>query len=131
MTMQFATNQALKNADERRTLADSLRSFIRMYNPHEAREDTVLFPAFRKVVSKNEFASIGEDFAERARELFGQDGFESIVDKVAEIEKKFGIYDLSKFTPRSDSTMNINRALAVLKNLAQLFDLCWSQIVQG
>src|SRR5690348_17871740 len=42
LTMQFATNQALKNPDDRAKLADSLRQFIRMYNPHEAREDTVL-----------------------------------------------------------------------------------------
>ena len=26
--------------------------FVRMYRPHEAREDTVLFPAFRKLVSR-------------------------------------------------------------------------------
>jgi hemerythrin-like domain-containing protein len=48
ITMQFATDQALKNSDDRRKLADSLRQFIRMYNPHEAREDTILFPEFRK-----------------------------------------------------------------------------------
>src|SRR6266446_4376151 len=46
ITMQFATNQALKNPDDRRKLADSMRQFIRMYNPHEAREDTVLFRPF-------------------------------------------------------------------------------------
>src|SRR5207248_9526760 len=62
ITMQFATRQALKNSDDRRKLADSLRQFIRMYNPHEAREDTILFPEFRKVVSKNEYDSLGEDF---------------------------------------------------------------------
>ena len=45
ITMQFATSQANKNSDDRRKLADSLRQFIRMYNPHEAREDTILFPS--------------------------------------------------------------------------------------
>src|SRR6266513_5107927 len=43
ITIQLATNRALKNADDRRKLVDSMRQFIRMYNPHEAREDTVLF----------------------------------------------------------------------------------------
>ena len=71
-----------------------------MYNPHEAREDTVLFPAFRKIVSKDEFDSLREVFEERARELFGQMASKAFVDKVAEIEKKLGIYDLSTFTPR-------------------------------
>ena len=31
--------------------------------------------------------------------LFGEDGFERMVDKVAGIEKKLGIYDLAQFTP--------------------------------
>jgi hemerythrin-like domain-containing protein len=99
VTIQFATNQALKNEDDRRKLADSMRQFIRMYSPHEAREDTVLFPAFRGIVSAHEFDSLGEDFEKKEDELFGDDGFEKIVDKVATIEKKFGIYDLSQFTP--------------------------------
>ena len=100
ITMQFATDQALKNSDERRKLADSLRQFIRMYNPHEAREDTILFPEFRKIVSKNEYDSLGEDFEKKEHELFGEDGFERMVDKVAGIEKKLGIYDLAQFTPK-------------------------------
>ena len=100
ITMQFATDQALKNSDDRRKLADSLRQFIRMYNPHEAREDTILFPEFRKIVSKNEYSSLGEDFEKKDHELFGEDGFERMVDKVAGIEKKLGIYDLAQFTPK-------------------------------
>jgi hemerythrin-like domain-containing protein len=100
ITMQFATNQALKNADDRRKLADSLRQFIRMYNPHEAREDTVLFPEFRKIVSGHEYDSLGEDFEKKEHELFGEDGFEKMVDKVGGIEKKLGIYELSQFTPK-------------------------------
>jgi hemerythrin-like domain-containing protein len=100
ITMQFATNQALKNPDDRRKLADSMRQFIRMYNPHEAREDTVLFPAFRGVVSAHEFDSLGEDFEKKEDELFGDDGFFKVVDRVAAIEKKLGIYELSQFTPK-------------------------------
>jgi hemerythrin-like domain-containing protein len=100
ITMRFATNQAMKNSDDRRKLADSMRQFIRMYNPHEAREDTVLFPAFRGIVSAHEFDSLGEDFEKKEDELFGDDGFEKVVAKVAEIEKKLGIYDLAQFTPK-------------------------------
>ena len=100
ITTQFATYQALKNSSDRRKLADSLRQFIRMYNPHEAREDTILFPEFRKIVSKNEYDSLGEDFEKKEHELFGEDGFEKMVDKVASIEKKLGIYDLAQFTPK-------------------------------
>jgi hemerythrin-like domain-containing protein len=100
ITMRLATNQSLKNSDDRRALADSMRQFIRMYSPHEAREDTVLFPAFRGIVSGHEFDSLGEDFEKKEDELFGEDGFFKVVDRVAEIEKKLGIYDLAQFTPR-------------------------------
>jgi hemerythrin-like domain-containing protein len=100
MTMHLASSQALKNADDRRRLADSMRPFVRMYGPHEAREDTVLFPAFRGVVSSHEFDSLGEDFEKKEDELFGEDGFFKVVDRVADIEKKLGIYDLAQFTPK-------------------------------
>ena len=76
-----------------------MRQFIRMYEPHEAREDTVLFPALRDIVSENEYASPGEDFEKMEHQRFGEGGFEEIVDRVATIEKKLGIYDLSQFTP--------------------------------
>jgi hemerythrin-like domain-containing protein len=99
ITMRLATPQGLKSADDRHKLADSMRLFIRMYSPHEAREDTVLFPAFRGIVSAHEFDSLGEEFEKKEDELFGDDGFFKVVDQVAEIEKKLGIYELSKFTP--------------------------------
>jgi hemerythrin-like domain-containing protein len=101
ITMHLANNQALKNDDDRRDLADSMDQFIRMYSPHEAREDTVLFPAFHGIVSAHEFDSLGEDFEKKEDELFGDDGFFKVVDHVAEIEKKLGIYDLAKFTPKA------------------------------
>jgi hemerythrin-like domain-containing protein len=100
ITMHLATNQSLKNADDRSKLADSMRQFIGMYSPHEAREDTVLFPAFRGIVSAHEFDSLGEDFEKKEDELFGDDGFFKVVDRVAAIEKKLGIYELAQFTPK-------------------------------
>jgi len=100
ITMHLATSQALKNAGDRQNLADSMRQFIRMYSPHEAREDTILFPAFRGIVSTHEFDSLGEDFEKKEDELFGDDGFFKVVDRVAQIEKKLSIYDLSQFTPK-------------------------------
>ncbi|PYL38192.1 MAG: hemerythrin [Verrucomicrobia bacterium] len=99
VTMRLANWGSLKNASERVRLADSMRQFIRMYNPHGAREDTVLFPAFHKIVTPHEFDALGEDFEKKENELFGEDGFEKMVDKVAGIEKRLGIYDLSQFTP--------------------------------
>jgi hemerythrin-like domain-containing protein len=100
VTMRFANAGSLKNESERAQLVSSMQQFIRMYNPHEAREDTVLFPAFHKIISPHEFDSLGEDFERKENELFGEDGFEKMVDKVASIEKRFGIYDLAQFTPK-------------------------------
>jgi hemerythrin-like domain-containing protein len=81
-------------------LTDALRAFLRMYRPHEAREDTVLFPAFRSIVTPHEYDSLGEDFEKKEDELFGDEGFFKVVDQVAQLEKKLGIYELAQFTPR-------------------------------
>jgi hemerythrin-like domain-containing protein len=90
----------LKTDGDRQRLAGVLHEFVRMYAPHEAREDTVLFPAIRQVVSKQEYDELGDQFETKEHELFGKEGFEGMVDKVAAIEKDLGIYDLSRFTPR-------------------------------
>jgi len=81
-------------------LTDALREFVRMYRPHEAREDMVLFPAFRSIVSRHEYESLGGDFEKKEDELFGEQGFFKVVDQVAGLEKRLGIYDLAQFTPK-------------------------------
>jgi len=86
--------------EEQSRLQIYLRAFCRMYRPHKAKEDTVLFPAFHRVVSLKEFDSLGESFEDKEVELFGEGGFEKIVDEVAGIEKRLGISELSQFTPR-------------------------------
>ena len=96
----LAVAATLKDETKRQQLMEALRSFIRMYRPHEAREDTVLFPAFRGIVSPHEYDALGEQFEKKEDELFGEDGFFKIVDQVAELEKKLGIYDLAQFTPK-------------------------------
>jgi hemerythrin-like domain-containing protein len=95
----LATLAALKNPEDRRKIEDSLRQFIRMYRPHAAREDTVLFPAFRRIVTPNEYDSLGEQFEDQEHKLFGEDGFEKMVDEVANFEKRMGIDNLAQFTP--------------------------------
>ena len=90
----------LKYVSDSDKLAAALRAFLRMYRPHEAREDTVLFPAFRSIVSAHEYDALGEDFEKKEDDLFGDDGFFKVVDQVAELEKKLGIYELSQFTPK-------------------------------
>jgi hemerythrin-like domain-containing protein len=97
---QLASLSTLKDPASATKLKETMRQFVRMYNPHEAREDTVLFPALRTIVSKHEFGALGEEFEKKEHTLFGEDGFEKMVDRVASIEKTLGIYDLAQFTPR-------------------------------
>jgi hypothetical protein len=70
-----------------------------MYEPHAAREDTVLFPAFREVVGERELKRVGELFEARERALKGG-GFTERVAEVAKIEEAFGLAELARFTPR-------------------------------
>jgi len=94
-----AASSSLKTADERNRLANDLEAFNRMYSPHEAREDTVLFPALHKIVTQHEYDELGEQFEKIERQTFGGDGFDIYVEKVAALEKRLGIHDLSKVTP--------------------------------
>lgn len=80
--------------------ASDLSAFTRMYRPHAAREDTVLYPAFRSVIPPEEFMALGESFEDKEEKLFGKDGFEKIVGQVADLERKLGIYELAQFTPK-------------------------------
>lgn len=97
--IQLSKSQAATDTENQK-LIQLLTTFNTMYRPHEAREDTILFPAFRKIVSKNEYDSLGEEFEKNEQKLFGKSGFETMVSKVEAIEKSLNIYDLSQFTPK-------------------------------
>jgi hemerythrin-like domain-containing protein len=95
-----STLQSLKTPDDRRKLAQDLRAFIRMYTPHVAREDTVLYPALHVIVTRQEYEALGEKFDEIEHKIFGTDGFDIYLDQVTAFEKSLGIYDLAQFTPK-------------------------------
>ena len=80
-------------------VASAMAAFVRMYEPHEAREDTVVYPAFRALLKPAELADLSERFADLQTEQFGSDGFAVMVGRVAAIEQALGIYDLALFTP--------------------------------
>jgi len=98
--LRAATADRFPQEDARKELVAACRGFIRMYRPHEAREDTVLFPALHKIVPAKQLKDLGEQFEKEEDRLFGEEGFEKTVAEVAVIEKQLGIYDLSQFTPR-------------------------------
>jgi hemerythrin-like domain-containing protein len=76
-----------------------IKSFIRMYRPHAAREDTILFPAFHGSMNEKEFRALGERFEEREHKLLGKEGFEGVLDHVGQLERALGIHELALFTP--------------------------------
>jgi len=69
-----------------------------MYRPHEAREDTVVFPAFHRLFEPRAWVELGQKFEAREEELLGEKGFERSVEQVAGFERALGIHDLAKFT---------------------------------
>jgi hemerythrin-like domain-containing protein len=99
VVLRNATGGNFGKEDARKEVGQAVHAFIRMYRPHEAREDTVLFPALHKVLSAKQLAELGEKFEKEEDRLFGEEGFEKTVDQVAALEKQLGIYDLAQFTP--------------------------------
>jgi hemerythrin-like domain-containing protein len=89
-----------RKPQNRQELRSAIEAFIRMYRPHEAREDTVLFPALHRILPAKQLDALGDKFEEEENRLFGKDGFEKTVDQVAAMEKQLGIYNLGQFTPK-------------------------------
>jgi len=96
-----STGQVRSDAAAKQSCVGAMQAFITVYRPHAAREDTVLFPKLRDIVSGHEFDAIGEEMEKREHQHFGEDGFEKAVAQVAELEKKVGLYDLTQFTPKA------------------------------
>lgn len=94
-----ATTRGMGAAGTRAQVTAAMVDFVQMYEPHEAREDTVVFPAFRALLSAAELDDLGAAFADLQRSQFGRNAFAEVVDHVASIERSLGIYDLARFTP--------------------------------
>jgi hemerythrin-like domain-containing protein len=88
-----------RSMENRRKVVAACGSFIRMYRPHESREDTVLFPALRTLLAPRQVEALGERMEQSEHKVLGDEGFERSVDQVAAIEKQLGIYELQQFTP--------------------------------
>ncbi|HEY3325025.1 MAG TPA: hemerythrin domain-containing protein [Planctomycetota bacterium] len=84
---------------DRTLLSNTMREFMRMYRPHAAREDTIIFPELHHVLSAKEYDALGDVMEEREKKLFGDKGFEETVVKIQEVERNLGVLDLATFTP--------------------------------
>ena len=100
VVLRAAAPDAFRKEENRKELVIAVEAFIRMYRPHEAREDTVLFPALRRMLPEKQMKEIAEQMEKSEDMVLGDEGFEKAVDQVAGIEKQLGIYELDQFTPK-------------------------------
>jgi len=84
----------------RQRIATAMSDFIAMYQPHETREDTEIFPAFRAITPPRQFVNLSERLREQEFRRFGPMGFARFVARVIDIEKSLGIHDIAQFTPK-------------------------------
>jgi hemerythrin-like domain-containing protein len=91
--LQLSTPDAFKDVQNQQKVVAACQSFIRMYRPHEAREDT------GTILTPKQVEALGERMEEDEHKVLGDEGFEKAVAEVESIEKALGIYDLKQFTP--------------------------------
>lgn len=84
------TRQAIGIADAE-PLARALEAFARMYEEHAAQEDTVVFQAWKKSMSKKQLEEMGDMFEDIEHKTFGKDGFDDASQKIAAIEASLGL----------------------------------------
>lgn len=79
-------------------VARALEGFCRMYEEHAAREDTIIFPAWKKTLSPQKLDEMGDLFEQIEHKTFGKDGFDDAVKQAAAIERAIGL-DPASLTP--------------------------------
>jgi len=93
------TNSGKISAAHAEPLAKVFETFVLMYQNHAAREDTIVFPAWKKNFTDKQLDEIGDQFEVIEHKTFGKDGFEDAEKKISDIEAELGFADLAQFTP--------------------------------
>jgi hemerythrin-like domain-containing protein len=83
----------------RQQLLEAMSNFAGGYEPHESREDTVVYPAFRAGQSATNIVQLADHFDALQKQQFGANGFQEMLSRVDATEQILGIYDLAQFTP--------------------------------
>jgi hemerythrin-like domain-containing protein len=95
--MQVARGPSIATANVA-PLSRTLHEFVVMYEHHAAREDTKVFTAWQQSLSASTYKEMGEQFESIEKQVFGHDGFEDAVKRIAAIEREFGLSDLRALT---------------------------------
>ena len=77
------TNGAKIGGTHAEPLAKVFESFVLMYQNHAAREDTIVFPAWKKNFSDKQLDEISDQFEDIEHKMFGKDGFENAEKKIS------------------------------------------------
>jgi hemerythrin-like domain-containing protein len=93
-----ATREGKIEAANAEPLARAMDAMVRMYESHATREDTDLFPAWRKSLSGERLNELSGQFESIEKKQFGTDGFESAVQQIASVEQALNLADLGQFT---------------------------------
>jgi hemerythrin-like domain-containing protein len=79
-------------------LAQAMSAFVWMYENHSAREDTIVFPRWKEVLSPSQYQEMAEHFRQLEGALVGEDGFRDAVARIDDVEAALGMADLAQFT---------------------------------
>src|SRR3984893_5017094 len=93
------TNASKVSTGHAEPLANVLEGLVLMYQNHAAREDTIVFPAWKKKFTDKQLDEIADQFEDIEHKMFGNDGFQDAEKKIAGIEAELGLTDLAQFTP--------------------------------
>lgn len=93
------TNSGKISTGNAEPLARAMEGLVRMYENHAAREDTIVFPAWKKTMTEKQLDEIGDKFEEIEHQQFGKDGFDDAEQRISRIEGTLGLADLAQFTP--------------------------------
>lgn len=84
--------------DDTAAFARTLEAFTLMYQNHAAREDTIVFPAWKEALSTSQLAEMSERFEDIEHNTLGKDGFENAVREIGALEDELGYADIAQFT---------------------------------
>jgi hemerythrin-like domain-containing protein len=93
------TNASKISVHHGEPLARVFEGFVRMYDNHAAREDTIVFPAWKTNFSNKQLDELSDQFEDIEHKMFGKDGFEDAEKTISGVEQTFGFRDISQFTP--------------------------------
>ena len=94
----LSVSKGAKLDNQVETLLKAMESLELMYEHHAAREDTIVFPAWKERLTPEQLDEMNDKFEDIEHQEFGKDGYEDAVRQIGEIESELGIADISQFT---------------------------------